>query len=365
MPIIFDNPNLKWIVVCTLWCATKNLGAQETVVLKTVPFEIASPNFYIAEVIDDRAEKYLTQIKNEEGTKVPMTLYPNLTVALDTFMTATIAKVKSNDPIVVKVKSLKIQESRINETEVMARADIHLVFYEKNGHQLKERYQISHSEDEIFEAPLLLFSKNEEVSATHEKRIRAAIEYCILAFVANQNEPQEAFHFDHVDAKVFSDRSLNKWYNIISYRQILTSTYHKGWALGYTGFLDSDKGFIVPYELNFEQYVVKGDFAAEQGFEYVDSYVLRPGLFGYKKIVPGIYGAVGIHLPVGIEAAKMLDNEEEKYRFLIGIGASQGVKIIPWKRNGIVFGIEFFQQIQNSEIYTRDIGLEFSIGVNF
>ncbi|WP_350284386.1 hypothetical protein [uncultured Croceitalea sp.] len=364
MPIILDS--LKQIVVCVLLCAAKQIAAQETVVLKTVPFVVASPNFYIDKIIDDRAEKFLTQIKNEEGDKVPMTLYPNLSEALDTFVTTSIAKAEFKKPIVVKVKTLRIQESRINETEVIARVDIHLVFYEKKGRSLKECYQISHSEDEVFEAPLLLFSKNEEVSATHEKRIRAAIEYCILAFVANQNEQQEALgHFDHVDARGISDRSLNKWYNIISYRQILTSTYHKGWALGYTGFLDSDRDFIVPYELNFEQYVVKDDFAAEQGFEYVDSYVLRPGLFGYKKIVPGIYGAVGINLPVGIEAAKGLNDDDEKYRFLIGIGASQGVKIISWKRNGIVFGIEFFQQIQNSEIYTRDIGLEFSIGVNF
>ncbi len=361
-----NNENRMKYVFLFLYFIAHNIFCQNTLKLNTVSFAIENPTFYIERIVDDRFEKHLGIHKDKDGNKTQLRLFPDFEAALTSFVKQSIPIIDSKKAVIIKIKELQIQESRVNEAELIARVSIHLIFYIKKDNHLKEIYQIQHQEDEIFEASIFSFTNAEQVFDTHEQRIRAAMEYCLLAFAENEKRHNGPIpgHFDNLGSAKKKNKSLNQWYNIISYRQILTSTYHEGWALGYTGFLDNDRSFIVPYELNFEQYRVKEDFAFDEGYGYVDSYVLRPGLFGYKKIVPGVYAAMGINVPIGVEALKVIEGDE-RYKFLVGVGASQGVKIIPWKEFGIVIGVEFFQQIQNSEIYKRDIGLELTFGVNF
>ncbi len=365
MFLVNSNPRMKWIFCFFILTSTQILS-QDVISLKSKKIDLTNVDFYIKEVIDNREEKNLGIVKNKEGTKAELRLFPNAEEVVDSFIKISIPKLVSNKAIIIKIKDLNIQESRISESEVIARAFVHLVFYEKRRNRLKEIFRIKHKEDQVFEASIFTLSNVADVFNTHEKRIRAALEYCLFAFMENQKDTEGIYskHFESLPTENENKTQLDKWYNIITYRHILTSTYHEGWAVGYTGFLDSDKGFIIPYEINFEQYRVKGDFTRERGFEYLDSYMLRPGLYGYKKVIPSVYGALGINIPIGIEAIKEFENNEY-YKFLIGIGASQGIKIIPWKNFGFVFGVEFFQQIQNSEIYTTDIGFELILGINF
>ncbi|WP_340065831.1 hypothetical protein [Ascidiimonas aurantiaca] len=342
-------------------------SAQDFVELKTVVFDTDNSSFYVEEVIDNRKVKNLGIHNTLNGEKAILQLQPNAAVAVKTFIEASLKKEFDKKAIYIKINELNIQETRRNTEEVVSRAAVDLSFYEMKRGKLKELYRIKRNEDQIFAAHIFDFAKTiEDVFLSHEQRIRAALEYGMLAFIEHQSISKES-DMVHFEASNFDDEdnTLNNWYNIIEYRQILTSTYHNGWAVGYTGFMDSDKSFIIPYEINLEFYDVKEDFAGREGFEYVEATMLRPGIFGYKKIFPGVYGAVGVNLPIGVEVKRRLNTDTDIYKFLIGVGASQGVKIIPWKDYGLVLGVEFFQQIQNSEIYTRDIGLEVSVGFNF
>ena len=198
------------------------------------------------------------------------------------------------NPSYIKINVLNIQETRRNAEEVISRAAVDLSFCEMRRGKLKELYRVQRNEDQIFAASIFGFAKTiEDVYSTHEKRIRAALEYALLAFIEyHDNAKTDATsHFEKSNFDKGDDNRLNNWYNIIEYRQILTSTYHNGWALGYTGFMDSDRKFIIPYEINLEFYDVKEDFARREGFEFVDATILRPGIFGYKKLFPGV-GAI-------------------------------------------------------------------------
>lgn len=341
---------------------------QDYIQLETVPVDIENSTFFIKEVIDNRNQKHLGHHKNLEGKTVLLQLLPNASQALKTFFDSSLIASPNKKEIYVKINVLNIQETRRNPNEVVSRAAVDLSFHEKKRGKLKQLYRVKRNEDQVFPAHLFSFASTiEDVFNTHEQRIRAALEYCLLAFIEHQNEAieKEFAHFEISNFENDDDNELKNWYNIIEYRQIITSTYHNGWALGYTGFLDDTNAFIIPYEINLEFYDVKEDFARREGFEFVDATMLRPGIFGYKKIFPGVYGAVGINVPIGVEVQRRLGSDDDIYKFLIGVGASQGIKIIPWKNYGMVLGVEFFQQIQNSAIYTQDVGLEISVGFNF
>lgn len=341
--------------------------AQETIVLKTVPFEIEDQSFYIKQVIDDRKESHLGYVKDKEGNKVSLKLTQGASKAVQGFIDISFPYVENNQPIYVKIKALEIQESRISVTEMTARAHVELAFFKKQRVGLKELFSIEHNENQIFASPIFALLNEERIFETHEKRIRAALEYCMLAFIDNyqkDNKDSGPTHFTKDRSESELNSKLGNWFNLITFRKIISSTYHEGWAIGYTGFADREKGFIVPYEINLEQYSVKSDFAKDSGYESVDSYVLRPGLYGYKKILPGIYASLGLNIPIGVEVLQDTERDESN-NFVVGIGASQGVKIIPWEDFGIVIGVDFFQQIQTSEIYKRDLGFELILGVNF
>ncbi|MBP2832915.1 hypothetical protein J8281_12030 [Aquimarina sp. U1-2] len=344
------------------------LGAQDFIELQTKTFNTHTSSFHIERVIDDRKEKNLGLHNNLNGEKVILQLKPNGVAAVEKFMNLSFKKELGTTSIYIRIHDLNVQETRRNTEEVISRAAVDLSFCEMKNGRLKELYRIQRNEDQIFAANIFGFAKTiKDVYLTHEKRLRAALEYAILAFVEYQNAEQkdDALHFDTSNFDEGKDNELNKWYNIVEYRQIVTSTYHEGWAVGYTGFLDRDKGFIIPFEINIELYDVKEDFARKEGFEFVDATVIRPGIFGYKKIFPGVYGAVGVNIPIGLEVKRRLETDRDIYKFLVGVSSSQGIKIIPWKAYGLVLGVEFFQQFQNSEIYTSDIGLEVSFGINF
>ena len=348
---------------------TSSFGfSQDFITLNTVPFEAEDSSFYVKEVIDARDIKNLGMHHNLNGERVILKLGPEAPDAIMAFMNRSLIQTPNKKGIYLKINTLNLQNTRRNAEEIVSRATVDLSFCEKKKGHLKELFRVVRNEDQVFAASILGFTKTiEDEFKSHEQRIRAALEYAVLAFMEYQQDSAENYvtHFESSSQGEAVSNSLNRWYNIIEYRQILTSTYHKGWALGYTGFLDNNKSFIIPYELNLEFYDVKEDFARREGFEFVDATMLRPGIFGYKKVFPGVYGAVGINVPLGFEVKRRLDTDDDIYKFLIGIGASQGLKIIPWKKYGMVLGIEFFQQIQNSEIFTRDVGLEFSVGFNF
>ncbi|MBV7270316.1 hypothetical protein [Winogradskyella luteola] len=344
------------------------VSGQDFIKLKTVPFDSGNIKFYIKEIIDDRKEKNLGIHKNLKGETVKLQLFPNAAYAVKSFIDSSLVETSDSQKIYVKINALSIQETRRNTEEVISRATVDLSFCEMRKGKLKELYRIQRNEDQVFAASVFGFTSIiEDVFLSHDQRIRAALEYCFLAFIEHKNSSidKSSTHFDISNFDENDDNKLNNWYNIIEYRQILTSTYHNGWALGYTGFLDDNSAFIIPYEINIEFYDVKDNFARREGFEYVDATMLRPGIFGYKKIISGVYGTVGVNIPIGVEVKRRLGNDNDIYKFLIGVGASQGMKIIPWQNYGLVLGVEFFQQIQNSEIYTQDIGLEISVGFNF
>lgn len=358
---------MKKVVLAFLLLSSVGFS-QDRIMLNPVVFDAAEASFYINEVIDVRKQKNLGVHNNLEGEKTTLKIGPEASSAVMRFMSTSLTPNPNKKAIYIKINALNLQKTRRNPEEVISRAAVDLTFCEMRNGQLKDLYRIQRNEDQVFAASMFEFAKTiEDVYTSHEQRIRAALEYAVLAFTEHLNNEgvSRIRHFENSNFDENDNNELNNWYNIVEYRQILTSNYHKGWALGYTGFMDNNKSFIIPYEINLEFYDVKEDFARREGFEFVDATMLRPGIFGYKKLLPGIYAAAGINVPIGLEVKRRLDTDTDIYSFLIGVGASQGIKVIPWKRNGVVLGIEFFQQIQNSVIFTRDIGLEFSVGFNF
>ena len=339
--------------------------SQEIVALRSVPFDVPSKKIYIADVYDERPNKHLGTHKNLTGDQIKLYLDKGAEQAVKNFYEISLPQQPDKNPIFIEIKALNVQESKRRMNSFIARAaraHIELAFLEQRGSEFVEIFSIQHNEDQVFG----LYDKI-GLYATHERRIRAALEYCMLAFLDNYQESEPdtlATHFNVPKGGYRVDPRLGQWFNLVTVKG-MRSTYFEGYAISYTGFVDNKKGFIRPYETSFEVTWARPGVAADNGYRDVESFVFRPELyFFYKRIVQGVYVSLSANVPVGYELLENLD-EGNSFNFVIGIGASQGLRIIPWERRGIVFGADFFQQIETSKVYRRDIGVELVLGVNF
>ena len=339
--------------------------AQENILLKTVPFEVKNQSIYVKQVIDDREEKQLGCLKDADGNKVSLRLDGGASKAVREFIDLSFPYLENHRPVYIKIKALNVQESkrRMNNGIVgIARAHVALVFFEEKKGETNELFTIKHNEDQVF-----ALTDRKGLFNTHEQRIRAALEYCMLAFADNyqkDGKDTKPTHFSKDQSAASFDSKLGKWFNLITVKA-MNSTYHEGWSIGYTGFVDSKKGFILPYEISYEEEYVRSSSARDRGYESADLRIIRPRFYYlYKKIIPGVYAALSLNVPVGYEELEDMDGNGS-FNFIIGAGASQGIRIIPWENFGVVIGADFLQQFQTSEVYKRDLGFELILGVNF
>jgi hypothetical protein len=150
---------------------------------------------------------------------------------------------------------------------------------------------------------------------------------------------------------------------MLTYKR-LSDKYNEGWNVAYTGFSDHEKDLIIPFVLSYGQSRAKSNIVQERGYSSVDSYAFGFGFNGFLKISHGFYLDIGVNVPIGMEVLRDLQ-EKKSNNFLIGLGASQGVKIIPWKDFGIVIGAGIFQRWQTSKVINRNFGFQLELGFNF
>lgn len=337
----------KYLLVFFLSCVTG--FSQEDIELKAIPFIIQNQDIYIEKVFDDRPEQSLGVVKNISGKKANLKLKDGASTAIKKFMDVSLTIADNRTPIYIRIKALEIQQVQTSIDKMTARVHIRLSFFSKIGSTEGELFSINHYEDEI-----LPLSNLTEIYESHEKRIRAALEYCILSFI---NKPD-------LDTPVLETKSsLGKWFNLLTFKKIFNK-HSEGWEVGYTGFANSEKDFIIPFEMSYGQLKAKSNLARDNGYSSVDSYVLGGGFNGYVKITSGVYVNLGVNVPIGVEVLRDLENKKS-HNFLVGVGANQGLKIIPWKDFGIVIGAGLFQQVQTSKIMKRNFGFELELGINF
>jgi len=334
--------------------------SQTVIDLKTAPFEIKNQNFYVGNVFDDRQENYLGVI---EGDKLHFEKGTDTTIKK--FMDTILPNTNDRTPITIRINNLKIEQAQTSIKERTARVYIELSFHAENGEEL---YKVVHYENRVF--PL---SDLTEINETHERRVRAALEYCLWSFINYQkantlNNLSKNRHTDKVDSTLGKSNfqtyaPLGKWFNMLTFTKI-TDKYNEGWNVAYTGFLDSESDFIIPFTVAYGQSIGKTDLVRERGYRSVNAYALGFGFNGFIKIIPGLYADLGLNVPVGMEVLGDLADRRST-NFLIGLGSHQGVKIIPWKDFGIVIGAGFFQRWQTSKIEKRNVGFELELGINF
>ena len=211
-------------------------------------------------------------------------------------------------------------------------------------------------------------SDTSELFDTHERRIRAALEYCVQGFI-NNYKAKNTLDLNAIQTQFITEYSIEEqselgyWYNFLTFKKVF-SKHKEGWEISYISFTDSNEDFIIPLVMSYRQNSLKSKSLKNKGYKSVNSYTLSAGLDGYLKISPGIYANIALEMSSGFEKLKDLENNK-KNNFLIGLSSKQGVKIIPWKEFGIVIGAGFFQQIQNSKVYKTDFGFELELGINF
>ncbi|MFT7331510.1 MAG: hypothetical protein ACI848_001590 [Roseivirga sp.] len=332
--------------------------SQTTIALKTIPFEIKNQNFYIEKVLDDRQDKYIGVLEDNSGKKVGILLKHGTAETIRNFMETALPKKSNRIPVQIRINNLKIEHAQTSIDKHTARVYIALTFYSEEHEEL---YKISHYEDQVFPD-----SDVQNIHETHEQRIRAALEYCLWSFINSKKAdlPNHTIKNGNLNRTSFEPYvPLGKWFNIVSFKRML-DTYNEGWEVAYTGFLDSEKDFIIPFEIAYGQSRAKSNLVQKRGYSSVNSYSLGFGLNGYAKIASGIYLDLGLNVPVGLEVLRDLENKKSS-NFLIGLGAYQGVKIIPWKDFGITIGAGLFQRFQTSKIINRNFGFELEVGINF
>jgi len=360
--VMYNTKMMKAFITLLLTIFSSTLCfSQETIDLKVVPFEILNQNFYIDQVFDVRQDIHLGVIKNSSDEKVKLYFQDSTSTTIMKFISNALPKTTNKIPIDLKITNLVVEEAQTSIEHMTARVYIELYFYAKSGEEL---YKIAHYEKKLF--PL---SDLTEIRETHEQRIRASLENCLRSFIANKNAENPA-NTNLIKDNISSDESilkafvpLGKWFNLLTFRRVIDRT-NEGWQIAYTGFSDSNIDLIIPFEIAFSQFRAKPDVLENRGYSSIDSYVLGFGFNGYIKMIPGFYIDLGINAPIGMEVLRDLTNKRSN-NLLIGLGASQGVKIIPWEDFGIVIGAGLFQRLQTSKIVTRNFGFELEIGFNF
>ena len=339
--------------------------SQTTIDLKIVPFEITNQNFYIDNVIDNRQQLYLGVIDNNYNKKVTLHFENGTATTIKNFMDAALPVSDDRVPITLRVDHLKIEEAQTSIDKRTARVYIELHFYTENGEEL---YKVVHYEDQVFPV-----SNLSEIYETHEKRIRAALEYCLWSFINVQkaNTTNDLTKDEILDSSSLIKKAstfetyvpLGKWFNMLTFKRV-SDRYNEGWNVTYTGFSDNNKDLIIPFVIGYGQSKSKSDVLQERGYRSVESYALGFGFNGFIKISPGVYVDLGLNVPVGMEVLRDLEDKKSTH-FLIGLSANQGVKIIPWKDFGIVIGAGVFQRWQTSKVINRNFGFQFELGINF
>tara|TARA_B100000809_G_scaffold251920_1_gene286001 strand:- start:23717 stop:24772 length:1056 start_codon:yes stop_codon:yes gene_type:complete len=333
--------------------------SQTTIALKRTSFEIKNQNFYIADVFDARQEIHLGVIEGNSGKKDTLGFLDGTDVTVKKFMDVILPASSDKTPINIRVKNLIIEQVQTSIDQRTARVYVVLYFYTVSGEEL---YKVAHYEEQVFSE-----SNGIEIYETHEKRIRAALEYCLWSFITSQNVHTDIytgtadFTPDVVTHEAYSP--LGKWFNMLTYKR-LTDKYNEGWSVAYTGFSDHEKDLIIPFVINYGQSRAKSNIVQERGYRSVDSYALGFGFNGFLKITPGFYVDIGLNVPIGMEVLRDLQ-EKKSNNFLIGLSANQGVKIIPWKDFGIVIGAGVFQRWQTSKVINKNFGFQLEVGINF
>ena len=353
------------LIICFLY-VTISLSAQEILSLRAVPFfNPSTENIHIASVLDERIVKHLGIQENLNKEQIILTLNGGAEKAVKDFYDLTLSKDSLSQGIYIRIKALNVQESkrRMNDgITSVARTHISLVFLRKQNNNLKEIFSIKHNEDETF-----ALDNKPMLYATHEKRIRAALEYCMHAFLKNYKETKNLIATPSFKPIIENDKietKLGEWFNLVTIKG-MQSRYFQGYGISYTGFVDSKKGFIRPYEASFEVNWARADVAEENGYADVNSFVFRPEIyFVYKRLFKGVYASMSANIPIGYELLEDLEGDNS-FNFVIGAGASQGLRFIPWQDKGGVLGIDFFQQLESSRVYRFDLGIEIVLGINF
>ncbi|WP_027076303.1 hypothetical protein [Maribacter antarcticus] len=333
--------------------------SQTTISLKKTPFEIKNQNFYIENVVDNRQEMHLGVIEDDFGNKETLRFLDGTELTIKKFMDVTLLAASDKTPINIRINNLKIEQVQTSIDQRTARVYVELHFYTESG---KALYKVAHYEDQVFPE-----SNVTEIYETHEKRIRAALESCLRSFITAQkantdiNTGNVNLTPDVATYEAYSP--LGKWFNLLTYKR-LTDRYNEGWNVAYTGFSDHEKDLIIPFVLSYGQSRAKSNILQERGYSSVDSYAFGFGFNGFLKIAPGFYLDIGVNVPIGMEVLRDL-KEKKSHNFLIGLGASQGVKIIPWKDFGIVIGAGIFQRWQTSKVINKNFGFQLELGFNF
>ena len=355
---------LNYLILCLLPFTFTKVFGQETIALRPAVFNLSTNGVYVMAVQDERTHRDLGTHKNLDGNKVTLYMDQGAEQAIKSFYEASMPPRLDGKPILIKIKALNVQESKRRMNGFIAwvaRAHIDLVFLEKQSGEWSEVFTIKHNEDQVFG----LYDKR-SLYNTHERRIRAALEYCMQAFLNTYEEQKDLAenHFNVSRRRHPVEPRLGQWFNLVT-AKALRSRYFEGYGVSYTGFVDSEKGLIRPYETSFEVTWARPEVAEENGFREVNSFVFRPELyFFYKRITRGIYASLSANVPVGYESLEDLEGDNS-FNFVIGAGASQGLRIIPWERRGLVIGADFFQQFETSKVYRFDAGVEVVVGINF
>ncbi|EZH76016.1 hypothetical protein ATO12_04295 [Aquimarina atlantica] len=360
---------MKYFLYISMFFLPFIVLSQENIALKTIPFATENLSISITQVLDIRKEKNLGLGINKHGEKVIFQLSPDAPTAILNFMKTSFSQTKDAKPIVIKIKDLEIQQSQSSISHIKTRVYINLVFYEKENDTLQKLFDVQHNEDKTF-----AISDKSKIFETYEQNIRAALEYCALSFI-NTYKKRSKPEFISGDLQtnerdVFYEKSemkykkrLGKWFDMLTFKKVY-SKHKEGWKISYIGFADSDKDFIMPFVLSYDRYSIKRKSLLDKNYRSVDAFSVGGGFDGYLKIIPGVYANIGLEVPLGLEITKNTEGKKQ-HNFLIGIGAKQGIKIIPWKNYGIVIGAGVFQQIQTSKVYTRNFGFELELGINF
>jgi hypothetical protein len=159
-------------------------------------------------------------------------------------------------------------------------------------------------------------------------------------------------------------KKTQDWVNLISYSKRY-GKLTKGWSLQYYGYvLKSNSELIIPLVTGFEGFELDKDYLSQLNYRSIKLGYVKLGISPFFKLSDCIFLNFGIGFLFGEEQLTTFYGKEKSSSFY-GFAPSQGIYFISKSDAGFIIGVSAFEKLLTSEVYQKDIGIKFEIGLKF
>lgn len=187
---------------------------------------------------------------------------------------------------------------------------------------------------------------------------------------AEQQRIQDSIRLADLEAQRWKENDVRyriQWVNMVSYRQTV-GLIQNSYNLSYYGYLTSKDEWTYPISLRLIGSESFNEQNLSTGVKDWSQWVTELGMSGFRKLHKEQYLSLGLHLPLGFERYRTLNETtatKKHWHGLIGLRVEERLMYISDRKTGLMMSAGFYQLLLNSKRYHFDAGFSLEVGIKF